>query len=243
MNLSEIIKSTSPKFSDIVPSTNKKIWFRPFLVKEEKLLLIAQEMGSEQEILKCISEVLQSCFEEIGDVSKIPLFDLEYLFIKLRCKSVQELATPILICPVTGEEVTLKINLEEIEVIKDSKHSKTLKISDNLIIGMKYPSLSLFLNSNIESMELSDFYDLAVNCVDYIETRDEKILSDSVSKEEIKDFIDNMTKQQFDMIINFFSTMPRVEKTVKYITSDKEIRSITLRGIKDFFGLASATQT
>jgi len=243
MNLSEIIKSTSPKFSDIVPSTNKKIWFRPFLVKEEKLLLIAQEMGSEQEILKCISQVIQSCFDDIGDVSKIPLFDLEYLFIKLRCKSVQELASPILICPVTGEEVTLKLNLEEIEVIKDPKHSKTLKISDNLIIGMKYPSISLFLNSNIDSMELSDFYDLAVNCVEYVETRDEKILADSVSKEEIKDFIDNMTKQQFDMIINFFSTMPRIEKTVKYITSDKEIRSITLRGIKDFFGLASVTQT
>lgn len=92
-------------------------------------------------------------------------------------------------------------------------------------------------------MELSDFYDLAVNCVEYVETRDEKILADSVSKEEIKDFIDNMTKQQFDMIINFFSTMPRIEKTVKYITSDKETRSITLRGIKDFFGLASVTQT
>jgi hypothetical protein len=241
MSLSDILKSTTPKYHDIVPSTGKKIWYRPFLVKEEKILLIAQEMGGDGGIMKAVKEVVESCFEGLGDASKIPIFDLEYLFIKLRAKSVQEIAIPILICPVTSEEIQLKINLQEIKVVEDKKHSNKIKLSDDIVIGMKYPSISIFLENNIESMELMDFYELAINCIDYIETKEEKIDCSSIEKNELKEFVDNMTKQQFDKIIDFFATMPKLEKTVNYKTSDGEDRSIVLRGIKDFFGLASVT--
>lgn len=241
MSLSDILKSTTPKYHDIVPSTGKKIWYRPFLVKEEKILLIAQEMGGDGGIMKAVKEVVESCFEGLGDASKIPIFDLEYLFIKLRAKSVQEIAIPILICPVTSEEIQLKINLQEIKVVEDKNHSNKIKLSDDIVIGMKYPSISIFLENNIESMELMDFYELAINCIDYIETKEEKIDCSSIEKNELKEFVDNMTKQQFDKIIDFFATMPKLEKTVNYKTSDGENRSIVLRGIKDFFGLASVT--
>jgi len=241
MSLSDILKSTTPKYHDIVPSTRKKIWYRPFLVKEEKILLIAQEMGGDGGIMKAVKEVVESCFEGLGDASKIPIFDLEYLFIKLRAKSVQEIAIPILICPVTSEEIQLKINLQEIKIVEDKNHSNKIKLSDDIVIGMKYPSISIFLENNIESMELMDFYELAINCIDYIETKEEKIDCSSIEKNELKQFVDNMTKQQFDKIIDFFATMPKLEKTVNYKTSDGENRSIVLRGIKDFFGLASVT--
>lgn len=241
MSLSDILKSTTPKYSDIIPSTGKKIWFRPFLVKEEKILLVAQETGGAGGIMKAVKEVVESCFEGIGDASKIPIFDLEYLFIKLRAKSVQEVAIPILICPITSEEVQLKVNLDEIKITKDKSNSNKIKISEDIIIGMKYPSISIFLENNIESMELMDFYELAINCIDYIETKEEKIDCLNISRDELKSFVDNMTKNQFDKIIEFFATMPRLEKSVEYTTSDGEKRSIILRGIKDFFGLASVT--
>lgn len=243
MSLTDILKLSTPKYTDIIPSTGKKVWYRPFLVKEEKVLLIAQETASEKEILKAIQEVIESCFDDIEDASKLPIFDLEYLFIKLRSKSVEEFASPILVCPETKEEVTLKINLDELEVIKNKDHTQQLKLSENLVIGMKYPTLGMFLNTDLESMELSDFYELAINCIDYIETKDEKIEMDQVDRAEIKEFVDNLTKKQFDMIINFFSSMPKIEKTVSYKTSDGTKRTVILRGIKDFFGFASVIQT
>lgn len=243
MSLTDILKLSTPKYTDIIPSTGKKVWYRPFLVKEEKVLLIAQETASEKEILKAIQEVIESCFDDIEDASKLPIFDLEYLFIKLRSKSVEEFASPILVCPETKEEVTLKINLDELEVIKNKDHTQQLKLSENLVIGMKYPTLGMFLNTDLESMELSDFYELAINCIDYIETKDEKIEMDQVDRTEIKEFVDNLTKKQFDMIINFFSSMPKIEKTVSYKTSDGTKRTVILRGIKDFFGFASVIQT
>jgi hypothetical protein len=243
MSLTDILKLSTPKYTDIIPSTGKKVWYRPFLVKEEKVLLIAQETASEKEILKAIQEVIESCFDDIEDASKLPIFDLEYLFIKLRSKSVEEFASPILVCPETKEEVTLKINLDELEVIKNKDHTQQLKLSENLVIGMKYPTLGMFLNTDLESMELSDFYELAINCIDYIETKEEKIEMDQVDRAEIKEFVDNLTKKQFDMIINFFSSMPKIEKTVSYKTSDGTKRTVILRGIKDFFGFASVIQT
>jgi hypothetical protein len=217
------------------------IWFRPFLVKEEKILLIAQETATDGGIMKAVKEVVEACFEVIGDASKIPIFDLEYLFIKLRAKSIQEIAIPILVCPVTSEEIKLNINLNDIKVSKNKNHTNKIKITDEIVIGMKYPSISIFLENNIETMELIDFYELAVNCIEYIETKDEKIEASSITKEELVKFVDNMTKKQFDNVIDFFATMPKIEKTVEYTTSDGVKRSIVLRGIKDFFGLASVT--
>jgi hypothetical protein len=233
--LSELLQSSLPKFSEVIPSSGKKISFRPFLVKEEKMLLMAQETGGEHGILFGIRDVVQACYEGIPDASKIPFFDLEYLFIKLRSKSVGEVAYPILICPVTGEQVKLDINLNDIKIKKTKNHSNKIKISDNILIGMKYPSVSLLIEHDINSENTKDFYEMAISCIDYIETNEEKIEAQKYNREEIKSFVDNMTKQQFDKIIEFFVTMPKIEEEVNYTTSDGITRSITLKGIKDFF--------
>jgi hypothetical protein len=236
MSLVDLLKKTTPKYQTTIPSSGKKIWFRPFIVREEKMLLMAQETGKENEIFKAIVSIINECFDDIGDASKLPIFDLEYLFIKLRAKSVMEVVNPILECPETKQNLKLNINLEDIEVKKFENHSTRIKISDDLVLQMKYPSISLFIEHEVENMQLMDFYDLAVSCIDYIETQDSRISADESSKQELREFVDNMTKVQFDELIKFFATMPKIEHEVKYKTNDGVERSVTIRGIKDFFG-------
>lgn len=235
MSLSSVLEKSLPKYTETIPSTGKKISFRPFLVKEEKTLLIAQEVGDETSVLLAIKDIIESCFPDIKNASTIPLFDLEYLFLKLRSKSVGEYAAPILICPETNERVKLSINLDKLSIKKDKSHSNKLKISDDIIIGMKYPSLSTLLETKIDTQSIMDFYEMAIDCIEYVETRDQKIEASKIKKEEIKQFIDAMTKQQFDKIIEFFATMPKIEEEIEYKTSDGTVRKILLKGIKDFF--------
>lgn len=236
MALIDLLKKSTPKYQTKVPSTGKTVWFRPFIVKEEKILLMAQETGSESEVYKGIVEIVNNCYDGLDDVGEMPIFDLEYLFLKLRSKSVQEVVTPILECPHTKENIKLYINLDDIVVKKFKEHKSNLKISDELIIQMKYPNINLFIDNNVETMQLMDFYDLAVSCIDYIETKDSRLMAKDTPKEELKEFVDGMTKTQFDQIIQFFATMPRIEHEVKYETSDGVERFVILKGIKDFFG-------
>lgn len=236
MSLVDLLKKTTPKYQTVLPSTGKKVWFRPFVVREEKMLLIAQETGKENEIFRAIVSVINECFEDIGDAALLPIFDLEYLFIKLRSKSVMEVVNPILECPETKQNVKLNINLEDIEVKTFENHSKDVKISEEMIIRMKYPSISLFIEHEVENMQLMDFYDLAVSCIEYIETKEARIVAEETSKDELKQFVDSMTKVQFDQLIKFFATMPKIEHEVQYKTNDGVKRSVILRGIKDFFG-------
>lgn len=236
MNVSDLLKSTVPKYNETIPSSGKQIWFRPFFVKEEKILLIAQETAKEIEILHAIKSVIENCFDGIEDASILPIFDLEYLFLKLRSKSVQEVVTPILECPITQEKIKLTIQLDEIKVKTFENHNKIIKINDTIIVGMKYPSLSLFLEKNIMDMSLMNFYDMAINCIEYIETPTERMdFYEKSNIEDFKQFVDSMTKEQFDKIIQFFATMPRIEHVVEYKTSDGVIREVVLRGIRDFF--------
>jgi hypothetical protein len=146
-----------------------------------------------------------------------------------------EIANPILICPDTKEKVKLVINLNNIKVKTDKTHTTELQISNDIIIGMKYPSLSTLLEKNLNSASLMDFYEMAINCIKFVQTKEEKIETDSLSKEEVKAFVDSMTKPQFDKIIEFFATMPRIEEEIEYKTSDGVTRKVLLKGIKDFF--------
>ena len=236
MSLVELLKKSTPKYQTKIPSTGKGIWFRPFIVREEKILLMAQETSEEHEVYKSIVNIVNNCYDGLPDAEFIPLFDLEYLFIKLRSKSVQEIVTPILECPYTKENVKLYINLDDIQVKTFEGHQSKIKISDDIIIQMKYPSISLFIENNVANMQLMDFYDLAVSCIEYIETKESRMMASESPKEELKEFVDSMTKTQFDQIINFFATMPRIEHEVEYETNDGEKRSVILKGIKDFFG-------
>ena len=235
--LSDLLTANIPQYEVKIPSTGKKTKFRPFLVKEEKILLLAQQTNNNIEILRAMKRIIECCVDGIKDASSLPLFDIEYLFIKLRSKSVSELSSPTIICPFTKEEVELKINLEEIEVKVITPQKNKIKIKDDLIITMNYPSIKVLQENETADLEDSEsFYNLVVNCIDTITTKDETINCQELSKKEISDFIDNMTKNQFEKILDFFLNSPRLEHTVQYTTSDGTEREVTLSGISDFFG-------
>lgn len=230
------IKNQLPKYSIEQPSTRKRITYRPFTVKEEKNLQIANQTGSYEDFLITLSDVINSCFELEGDSKSFPIFDIEYFFINLRAKSIGELVEPIIICPETKENIKVKINLEAIKPVYDLNHKNKIDIGSNILITMKYPSLEYVLSNS----EL-DYYDMLIDCIVSIETIDEIVNSIDVSRDTIKEFVESLTSKQFKSLIDFFKTMPRIEQEINYKTSDGVDRKVTLKGLRDFFQSASAT--
>lgn len=233
MSITSILTKHCPKYETIIPSTNTKVWFRPFLVKEEKKLLIVQEFGTEKEIIKCMVEILEVCFDSTI-FSTLPLFDIEYLFLQLRSKSISSLVTSTLVCPYTKENIKISINLDEVLLKTDPNHTKKINLGNYITLNMKYPSVDLILESDINLSEES-IYIIALTCMESIQTKDELIECSEQTKEELEDFLNNMTIDQFSKITQFFETIPKLEKLIEYKTSDSVDRTVLLRGIKDFF--------
>jgi len=234
--LSSILKSNVPRYTIKQPSTKKNIEFRPFLVKEEKVLLQAQETsGDETSILIAIKGVLESCFDSISDAGNLPIFDIEYMFINLRAKSVGEMVNPSIVCPYTGEEVNISVNLAAIEVKRQKNHTNKINLDENVLVTMSYPSINILADRKIDYEDPLSFYDLIIDCIEEIETKEETIRTSELSRNEIQDFVDNMTKSQFDKVLDFFLTSPKLEHIVEYKTSDEETRKVVLSGLSDFF--------
>tara|TARA_Y100000310_G_C20667325_1_gene808310 strand:+ start:946 stop:1665 length:720 start_codon:yes stop_codon:yes gene_type:complete len=236
--LSSLLTEKTPKYELKIPSTGKIVTYRPFLVKEEKILLIAQESQSNEEILLAIRDIVESCVDGLTEVDNMPIFDIEYIFLRIRSKSVGELVTPTIVCPETEESVELEIDLLSVEPTKEENHTNKIQISDDILVKMRYPSLGLLRkrNSMLDINDSASFYDLIVECIDEIHTEKEVIKSNEVSKNEIASFVDVMNKSQFNFLLDFFLTSPRLEYTTKYTTKDGVERSITLSGLGDFFG-------
>jgi len=235
-SLSSLLKSSVPRYTLKQPSTKKNIEFRPFLVKEEKVLLQAQETGGgETSMLVAIKGVIESCFDSISNAGHLPIFDIEYMFINLRAKSVGEVVNPTIVCPYTGEEVTLVINLNDIKVNTHKKHTNKIELKDNIIVTMSYPSINILADRKIDYDDPLSFYDLIVDCITTIETDKETIKTSELSTDDVQQFVDNMTKDQFDKILDFFLTAPKLEHRTEYKTSDGEAREVVLSGLSDFF--------
>ena len=237
-NISSLLLEKTPKYEVTIPSTGKKTRFRPFLVKEEKILLIAQSTQSKNDIMFAIKDIIESCVEGIEDAYDLPIFDIEYLFVKIRAKSVGELVEPIIVCPQTGEKVDCAVNLDEVVLKRTEKHTNKIKIGDSIYVYMKYPSIRILesFGGDIDTTNSADFYSMVLNCIDSVETVDGKLSSVEIGREELGNFIDSMTKDQFDSLLSFFVTSPRLEKVVKYMTNDGVKRELTLSGLGDFFG-------
>jgi len=236
--LSSLLLADIPKYELNVPSSGKSIKYRPFLVKEEKVLLIAQESGSESEMIDAIKRIIESCTEEVTDAGAIPIFDVEYIFLQVRAKSVGEIIEPTIICSETGEKITLSLNISDITPKKVKNHTKEVKINDNIVVELEYPTLN-HLNSSeifIDYLNPSSFYDILSSCIVKIQTKGEVIDAKSLPHEEISEFVDNLTNNQFEKLLDFFLTSPRIESVVKYTTSDEVEREVVLSGLSDFFG-------
>jgi hypothetical protein len=234
-------KIATPTYELKLPSTEQSIKFRPFLVKEEKLLVIALESEDTKQITTAIKTVIKNCIETKGiKVESLPTFDIEYLFLNIRGKSVGEEIEVNIICPDDGETaVAVKINVDDINVQRNEEHSNKIKLDETLMMEMKYPSLDQFIKSNFDfandnAMEQS--FELVSSCVDKIYNEDEVWVASDVTKKELMDFLDQMNTTQFKQIEKFFETMPKLSHTVKVKNPKTEVESeVVLEGLSSFF--------
>jgi len=233
MALSSLLIKETPQYELVVPSTNKKFKYRPFLVKEEKILLVAQETNDIQQIYTSISEVIQSCVPDIEGVEDMPLFDVEYIFLQLRAKSVGEIVQPTITCQETGENIPIEINLTSIGVEFPKDHTKNIKLNDDVLVHMKYPTIRNVIERH--DGEVTDLYDNVVDCIGTIESNKESFKSEDYPREEIEDFVNHLNNEQFSKLLDFLITSPRLEQEVKYTASDDIERRVVFSGISDFF--------
>ena len=234
-------KIATPVFDLDLPSSGQTIKYRPFLVKEEKLLLLALESEDIKQITTAIKTVIKNCIETKGiKVETLPTFDIEYLFLNIRAKSVGEEVELPIICPDDGETtVPVTINIDDIKVQKNKDHTNKIKIDDSIMMEMKYPSLEQFIKNNFDFSNenaTEQSFEMIADCVDKIYTEEEVWTSSDVTKKEIIDFLDQMNSSQFKQIEKFFETMPKLSHTIQ-VTNPKtgEKSEVVLEGLSSFF--------
>jgi hypothetical protein len=237
-------KIVTPQYTLDLPSTGKTIKYRPFLVKEEKILILALESEDVKQITSAIKQILKDCIITKGiKVEELPTFDIEYIFLNVRGHSVGEAIELIVTCSDDGTtEVPVKIYIDEIQVQKDPNHSTDINLGDGLVLRMKYPSLNEFIKNNfdfssndVSSIEKS--FDIVSSCIDIVFNADESWAAADCTKKELNDWIETLTSQQFQEVEKFFNTMPKLAHTFKVTNPNtKEESEVTLEGLTSFFG-------
>jgi hypothetical protein len=235
-------KVSTPTYELELPSTGQVIEYRPFLVREEKLLVLSLESEDMKEITKAIKTVIKSCIKTKNiKVESLPTFDIEFLFLNIRGKSVGEQIEVKITAPDDGETpVDVTINIDDIKVKKNDKHTNKIKIDDNLMMEMKYPSLDQFIKSNFDFSEgnnMDQSFDLIADCVDKIYNQEEVWSTADVTKKEVVEFLEQLNTMQFKEIEQFFDTMPRLSHEVKIKNPKTKVEStVVLEGLASFFG-------
>tara|TARA_B100001173_G_scaffold111814_1_gene96918 strand:- start:1148 stop:1867 length:720 start_codon:yes stop_codon:yes gene_type:complete len=234
-------KIATPTYELELPSTEQTVRYRPFLVKEEKLLVLALETEDTKQITNAIKSVLKSCVLTKGvKVETLPTFDIEYLFLNIRGKSVGEELEVKVICPDDEKtEVPITIDLDEVKVQKSEGHDKQLKLDDKLMMEMKYPSLEQFIKNNFDfndANQMEQSFDLIGSCIDKIYSEDEVWATADCTKKEVKEFLESMNSSQFKDIEKFFETMPKLSHTIKVKNPKTKVESeVVLEGLASFF--------
>ena len=232
----------TPTYELELPSSGKTIKYRPFLVKEEKLLVLALESEDTKEISNAIKAVLKSCIQTRGiKVETLPTFDIEFLFLHIRGKSVGEELEVSLIAPDDGvTAVPVKINIDDIKVHRQEGHDKKIKLDDNLLMEMKYPSLDQFIKNNFDfndDASIDKSFEVIASCIDKIYNEEEVWSTSDCTKKELMDFLDQMNTMQFKLIEKFFETMPKLSHTVKLKNPETKVESeVVIEGLASFFG-------
>ena len=233
-------KISTPTYELEIPSTKKKIRYRPFLVKEEKILIIAMESQSDTEIANAVKDVLSTCILTKGvKVDTLSTFDIEYLFLNIRGKSVGEDVEVLVTCPDDNKtKVPVRINLDDIKIITHDDHKRDIKLDDSLLMRMRYPSINEFINSNFSTSEVKseDTFDLIISCIEQIFNDEESWSTSDCTKEEMNDFLDQLNSNQFKEIEKFFDTMPKLSHTLTVNNPNTKVKSdIKLEGLAAFF--------
>tara|TARA_B100000214_G_C23829396_1_gene563455 strand:- start:24 stop:743 length:720 start_codon:yes stop_codon:yes gene_type:complete len=234
-------KISTPSYELVIPSTKKKVKFRPFLVKEEKILILAMESQNNKQIANAVKDVISSCITTRGvKVENLSTFDIEYLFLNIRGKSVGEEVEVTITCPDDGEtKVPSTINLDEIKVIHDPEHSNMIKLDDNYTLLMKYPSMEEFIKTNfgsIEGVSVDDTFKLIASCIDQVYSEEESWASSDCTTKELSDFVEQLNSKQFKEIEHFFETMPKLQHKVMVTNPNTKVESeVVLEGLQSFF--------
>ena len=233
-------KIATPTYELEIPSLKKKIKYRPFLVKEEKILIIALESQDNKQIANAVKNVISNCILTKGvKVDDLATFDIEYLFLNIRGKSVGETVEVLVTCPDDGvTQVPVSINLDEIEVEMSEDHSRDVKLDDQLIMRMKYPSMAEFVKNNFgsEDVTVDDSFDLICACIDQIYNQEESWNAKDFTKKELIEFIEQLNSKQFKEIEKFFETIPKLSYTIAVRNPNTEVESeVVLEGLTSFF--------
>jgi|TARA_R110002167_G_scaffold37917_2_gene118562 hypothetical protein len=229
-----------PIYELVVPSTDEKIKYRPFLIKEEKILLIAMESGKNEDIIQAVKQIVSECTFNTLKLGDMPMFDVEYIFLQIRSKSVGEVSKLKVLCKDDGKTyANVEVDLTEIEVQVNDDHTNKIELTDEMGVIMKYPTIDSFSTAGISDITAENMLDVIVACIDKIYDKKGEEFYDSKdsTKKELMDFVEQMNTTQFQDVQAFFDSMPKLrhEITVKNPKTKKESK-VTLTGLNDFFG-------
>jgi len=228
-----------PTYELVVPSTDEKIKYRPFLVREEKLLLIALESGKNEDILRGVKDIVDACTFNKLKLGNMPMFDVEYIFLQIRSKAVGEVSTLRVLCKDDGKTYAkVEVDLTKIEVQVDDTHTNKIELSDEMGVIMKYPTIDSFADNGIEEMKPSNMIDVIVTCISQIYDKKGEEVFDAKdqTKEELVEFVEQLNTKQFSELQKFFDTMPKLKHVVTIENPKTKVKSdVLLQGLNDFF--------
>ena len=234
-------KVNTPTYELVLPSSGRKIRYRPFLVREEKILIMALETEDAKQITSSVIEILNACILTRGiKIEKLATFDIEYLFLNVRAKSVGESIDVNVTCPDDNKTtVEVKVDIDSIKIIKNKNHKDTVKLDDTLSLKLNYPSIEQFIENNFESSkgsEITTTLDMITSCIDMIYTDEESWNASETSKKDLEEFIEQLNTKQFRVIEGFFDTMPKLSHSIKVKNPKTDVEStVVLEGLAAFF--------
>ena len=234
----------TPTYELKLPSSNKKIKYRPFLVKEEKVLIIALESKSQTEITNAVKDVLKQCIlTKDVNIDALPTFDIEYIFLNIRSKSIGEAINVRIKCPDDGEtEVPVTVYVDEIKVVKSKEHKTDIVLDDNMTLRMKYPSINQFIETNFDMDEdpkesVNKTFKIISECIDQIYTQEDAWDAKDYTSKERVEFVEQLNSKQYKEVEKFFSTMPKLSHKIQVTNPNtKKKNTVVLEGLADFFG-------
>jgi len=225
-------KINQPIFSLTLPSTGKAIRFRPFTVREEKLLLIAQESGERKDIINAYKQLINNCCIDPVDVDKLASFDIEYFFINLRSKSVSNIAKVMITDQDDGKQYEVEFNLDKAEIVKKNDISNNIKLTDSIGVFLKYPTFEMLLSLDLEKL---DTIGILRSCIDQIYEGDQVFDTSNYTTSEMDEFIMSLNKHQMEKIQEFFESLPKIVARSKYVTAEGNVKDIVIEGLDNFF--------
>ena len=232
-------KINVPTYELAIPSTDEKIKYRPFLVKEEKVLLIAMESGEAEDMLQAVKDIVNECTFNKLKLGSMPMFDVEYIFLNIRAKSVGEVSKLMVLCQDDGETYAdIEVDLNEIDVQVDEEHTNRIELTDEMGVIMQYPTIDSFSAEGIGDINASNMLDVIVSCIAQIYDKKGEEVYDSKdsTKKELVEFVEQLNTKQFADVQKFYDTMPSLKHTITVKNPKTKVESeVTLTGLNDFF--------